>query len=186
MGLIALLVTAVGLSMDALAVAICKGACMRRGNWKESLLIALFFGVFQALMPLAGWALGSSFHRYISAYDHFIAFFLLGFIGLKLIRDAAKGEEEALVCKPLKLGELFLLAVATSIDAMAAGLAFAMLSINIWFAILLIGLITFVLSLLGTALGCRFGTRYQGRAQWVGGAVLILIGLKILVEHLSA
>ncbi len=186
MGLLELFIIAVGLSMDALAVAICKGACMRQGNWKDSLLIALFFGAFQALMPLAGWALGSSFHQYISAYDHFIAFFLLGLIGLKLIRDAARGDEDDLVCKPLQLSELFLLAIATSIDAMAAGIAFAVLDLNIWLAILLIGIITFALSFLGTTVGCRFGTKYQAKAQWVGGSVLILMGLKILIEHMSA
>lgn len=186
MTLLELFVIAVGLSMDALAVAICKGACMRQSNWKESLLIAFFFGAFQALMPLIGWALGSGFHQYISAYDHYIAFILLGIIGAKLIWDAARADEEELVCKPLRLPELLLLAIATSIDAMAAGIAFAVLEMNIWLAILLIGLITFTLSLLGTLVGCRFGTKYQARAQRVGGVVLILMGLKILIEHLSA
>lgn len=188
MRLLGLVITAVGLSMDALAVAICKGACMRQGRWKDSLMIALFFGVFQALMPLIGWTLGSSFHRYISAYDHFIAFFLLAFIGIKLIRDAAREDEEELVCKPLHIGELFLLAVATSIDAMAAGIAFAFadLKTGIWTAILFIGLITFALSLLGTLVGSHFGTKYQSKAQWVGGVVLVIMGLKILVEHLRA
>ena len=107
-------------------------------------------------------------------------------IGLKLIRDAARGDEDDLVCKPLQLSELFLLAIATSIDAMAAGIAFAVLDLNIWLAILLIGIITFALSFLGTTVGCRFGTKYQAKAQWVGGSVLILMGLKILIEHMSA
>lgn len=186
MSLLEMIITAVGLSMDALAVAICKGACMRQGNWKNSLLIALFFGAFQALMPLLGWALGTGFHQYISAYDHFIAFFLLGFIGVKLIVDAIKGDEEQLVCKPLALSELVMLSIATSIDAMAAGIAFSVLEMNIWLAISLIGIITFALSYMGTLVGCRFGTKYQAKAQWVGGAVLILMGLKILIEHLSA
>ena len=186
MGLLEMVVTAVGLSMDALAVAICKGACMPQGNWKDSLVIALFFGGFQALMPLLGWALGSSFQSYISAYDHFIAFGLLGFIGIKLIRDAARPDEEALVCKPLHLMELLVLSIATSIDAMAAGIAFAVLDMNIWSAILLIGLITMGFSYLGTLVGCRFGARFQTKAQWVGGFVLVLMGTKILVEHLSA
>lgn len=186
MGLLGIIITAVGLSMDALAVAICKGACMRQGSWKESLLIALFFGAFQALMPLLGWALGSGFHQYISEYDHYIAFALLGFIGIKLIIEAVKGGEEALECKPLLLSELLMLSIATSIDAMAAGIAFSVLNINIWLAIVLIGLITCALSFLGTLVGCRFGARYQAKAQWVGGVVLVLLGVKILVEHLSA
>ena len=186
MSLLEIFITAVGLSMDALAVALCKGACMRQDSWKDSLLIALFFGAFQALMPLAGWALGSGFHRYINAYDHYIAFALLAFSGIKLIRDAAKADEEELVCVPLRISELLILSLATSIDAMAAGIAFAVLDMNIWLAITLIGAITFALSYLGTLVGCRFGTKYQAKAQWVGGIVLVLMGIKILVEHLSA
>jgi putative Mn2+ efflux pump MntP len=186
MGLLEIIITAVGLSMDALAVAICKGACMHQGSWKESLLIALFFGAFQALMPLLGWALGSGFHQYISDYDHYVAVVLLGFIGIKLIIGAVKSSEGVLECKPLLLSELLMLSIATSIDAMAAGIAFSVLDIKIWLAIVLIGLITCALSFLGTLVGRRFGTRYQAKAQWVGGVALVLLGIKILVEHLSA
>lgn len=180
-----LIVIAGSLSMDALAVAICKGACMRGRNWKESLLIAFMFGFSQALMPLIGWALGSGVHQHISAYGRIIAFVLLAVIGLKLIRDAVKQGAGELVCKPLRFTELLLLAIATSIDAMAAGFAFAVLDINIWLSILLIGAITFVLSYLGTLVGCRFGAKYQSKAQLAGGIALALMGLRILMGNLS-
>ncbi len=186
MSLTEIVIIAGSLSMDALAVAICKGACMRAGNWRESLLIAVAFGFFQALMPLIGWVLGSGVHQHINAYGRLIAFILLAIIGLKLILDAVREGAGELECKPLRLMELLILAIATSIDAMAAGFAFAVLDINIWFAILLIGAITFVMSYLGTLAGCRFGAKYQSKAQLIGGVALVLMGLRILFGHLSA
>lgn len=175
------------LAMDAFAVALCKGACLAELKDKgEGLAIGVSFGFFQALMPLIGWFLGSRFSRYIQSIDHYIAFLLLAFIGGKLIYEAWKSRNEELVCTPLNLTELLLLSVATSIDALAAGIAMAMLSINIWLAILMIGIITLVLSFSGFHIGKRFGIKLQSKAQLVGGLALIVIGIKILVEHLSA
>ncbi len=185
MSLFELTAVAAGLSMDAFAVALCKGACLREGERRESLLIALSFGFFQALMPLLGWLLGSSFTIYIHSFDHFVAFGLLAFIGVKLIFEALKKDEEALACKPLRIGELILLSLATSIDALAAGIAFAVLDISIWRAIGLIGLVTFALSYLAVRLGRRFGSRFQAKAQLAGGFSLILIGAKVLLDHLA-
>ncbi|MDD2561355.1 MAG: manganese efflux pump MntP family protein [Eubacteriales bacterium] len=185
MSLAEIIIIAGSLSMDAMAVAICKGACMRGRNWKESILIAFMFGFFQAAMPLIGWTLGSGMQQHISAYGRIIAFVLLTIIGVKLIRDAVKEGSGALVCKPLIFTELIVLAFATSIDAMAAGFAFAALDMNIWLAILLIGAITFLLSYLGTLVGCRFGAKYQSKAQLAGGITLALMGLRILAGQLS-
>lgn len=176
----------VGLAMDAFAVALCKGACLAEMEDRgESYYIGISFGLFQALMPLIGWFLGISFKSYIQSVDHFVAFVLLGFIGIKLIVEAIKAQGEALVCTPLKLWELFMLSVATSIDALAAGIAFAVLDINIWLAIGLIGIITFSLSFVAVKIGRRFGARFHTKAQMLGGSALILIGAKILYEHLS-
>lgn len=168
--------------MDACAVAICKGACMRRPDMKQSLLIAAFFGLFQALMPLAGWFLGTQFSKAIGALDHWIAFLLLGFLGLKMVWDALHEEEET-VCKPLHFRELLLLSIATSIDALAAGIAFAVLKVAILPSVITIGITTCLLSFLGTVIGNRFGQRFQSKAQFIGGTALCLIGIKILVEH---
>lgn len=180
-----MIVIAGSLSMDAMAVAICKGACMRGHKRKESLLLAFMFGFFQALMPLIGWAPGSGMHRHIGAYGSIIAFILLAFIGAKLIRGALKESAGELECKPLVFTELLMLSIATSIDAMAAGFAFAAMELNIWLAVLLIGTITFILSYLGTIIGCRFGAKYQSRAQLAGGIALFMIGLRVLAARLS-
>lgn len=177
---------AASLAMDAFAVAMCKGACLAELEERgESLYIGVSFGFFQAVMPLLGWFLGTSFRSYIQSVDHFIAFGLLGFIGAKLLVDAIKSRGEELVCTPLRFWELMALSVATSIDALAAGIAFAVLDINIWQAVAIIGLITFSLSFLAVRLGRRFGARFHSKAQMLGGAALILIGIKILTEHLS-
>lgn len=187
MGLIELLLTGVGLSMDAFAVAICKGLCMPRIRWRDALLIALFFGGFQALMPLIGWAAGSLFASYITAIDHWIAFGLLAFIGGKMLWDAFHEDGEEKACDThLDLRELTMLAIATSIDALAVGITFAFLGVDIWSAIAVIGITTFVLSLIGVVVGNQFGSRFEKPATIVGGIVLILIGIKILVEHLTS
>ncbi|MEC4183714.1 manganese efflux pump MntP family protein [Adlercreutzia sp. R21] len=212
MGIIELILTGVGLSMDAFAVAVCKGLGMRRVQWGQALVIALFFGGFQALMPLVGWAAGSLFSSSIKAVDHWIAFGLLAFIGGKMLWDAfhedgagscACGRDCAscpkrntpacddpvaagTVAPPLDYRELTMMAVATSIDALAVGITFAFLGVNIWLAVAIIGVTTFALSFAGVAIGNQFGARFEKPATIAGGLVLILLGTKILLEHLTS
>lgn len=189
MGIIEFFLTGVGLSMDAFAVAICKGLGMRKINYKQMLLIALFFGGFQALMPLLGWLLGRQFEQYITSVDHWIAFALLVLIGANMLREARKEDDtadtEAVYDAPLPLGQLLLMAIATSIDALAVGISFAFLGVNIWLAIAVIGTTTFLISAAGVFIGNRFGNRYEKRATIAGGIILILLGVKILLEHLG-
>lgn len=189
MGIVELALIAVGLSMDAFTVSVCKGLGMKRLDMGQALVIALFFGGFQALMPLAGWALGSGFQSYIEPVDHWIAFALLAFIGGKMLYDAFHEEDGdepvAGEAARLDLKEILMLAIATSIDALAVGVSFAFLQVDIVPAISLIGVITFALSLVGVAAGHQFGARFEKAATIVGGVVLILIGLKILLEHLG-
>ena len=189
MGFIEFFLTGIGLSMDAFAVAICKGLGMRTVNYKQMLLIALFFGGFQALMPLLGWLLGRQFEQYITSVDHWIAFALLVLIGANMLREARKGDDttdaETVYDAPLPLGQLLLMAIATSIDALAVGISFAFLGVNIWLAIAIIGTTTFLISAAGVFIGNRFGNRYEKRATIAGGIILILLGVKILLEHLG-
>ena len=176
----------IGLSMDAFAVAICKGLGMERINKRDTLLLALFFGSFQALMPLTGYLLGSRFASYIERWDHWIAFVMLAFIGGNMIRESREQEEEeAKHGGSIRYRELFTLAVATSIDALAVGVSFAFLGVRIAPAVTLIGCTTFVLTLVGVWVGNLFGSRYKSRAELTGGIILILIGVKILLEHLG-
>lgn len=184
MHLLELFAIAVGLSMDAFAVSVCKGLSLRSYRPGRSLLAGLYFGGFQALMPLAGWALGKQFEQYIVSVDHWIAFLLLGWIGGKMIWDALHGGEDA--CKAgFDLKELFVLAVATSIDALAVGVTFAFLQVSILPAAALIGCTTFMISLAGVWTGRRFGGKLKDKAALAGGVILCLIGLKILLEHLG-
>lgn len=189
MGFVELFLIGVGLSMDAFAVSICKGLGMKRLNMKQALVIGLFFGVFQALMPLIGWALGTQLADFITPIDHWIAFVLLALIGGKMLFDAFRGDDEGEAGEPkdtrLDLKELLMLAIATSIDALAVGITFAFLGVNIVWAIAVIGVTTFVLSVVGVAVGHVFGARYEKGATIAGGIVLILIGCKILLEHLG-
>lgn len=186
MSFIEVLLIGIGLSADAFAVAVCKGLNMRKINYNHALIIALFFGGFQALMPLIGWILGSSFRVYIENFDHWIAFVLLGFIGGKMIFEALKNEEEGCCgCDRLDIKELFIMAVATSIDALAVGITFALVDVNIWGSIIVIGLTTFILSTIGVIIGNKFGAKYKSKAELAGGVILVLIGLKILLEHLG-
>ena len=186
MSTVEILLIGIGLSMDAFAVAICKGLGMRRINYRHTFIIALFFGGFQALMPFLGWLLGSRFAQYITRYDHWIAFVLLAFIGGKMVWEALHEDPEEVCPQPrLDLKELFMLAVATSIDALAVGITFAFLQVNIWGAVSLIAATTFVLSVIGVWVGNRFGSRFQTKAEIAGGVILVLIGLKILLEHLG-
>lgn len=173
--------------MDAFAVAICKGLAMRRINWRHAVVIALFFGGFQALMPFLGWAAGQAFEHLIEAFDHWIAFGLLSFIGGKFLFDALRRESgEGAACDiALDIKGLFMLAVATSIDALAVGIAMAALRVNIASACSIIGATTFVLSFAGVAVGNFFGDRFQKKAEIAGGVILILIGVNILLEHLG-
>jgi len=187
MGLLELFLVGIGLSMDAFAVAVCQGLCMPKLNWKHSAVIAAFFGGFQALMPLAGWFLGAQFSAYIQQFDHWIAFALLAFIGGNMIREALSPEEEesCAVSDRLDIKRLTLMAVATSIDALAVGVTFAFLEVSIVPAVSLIGCTTFALSFVGVAVGHVFGARYKKTAELTGGVVLVLIGAKILLEHLG-
>lgn len=187
MSFLELFLIAVGLSADAFSVSVCKGLNMRKLNLKHAYVIALFFGVFQAVMPLLGYLLGMGFSEYIEKYDHWIAFVLLAFIGGKMALEAIRekdGEAEEKT-DTLSIGELTVLAVATSIDALAVGITFAFLKVNILPSVLLIGVTTFALSLGGVLLGNRFGAKYKSKAEIAGGVILILIGLKILLEHLG-
>ena len=184
-----LLLMGVGLSMDAFAVSICKGLSMRKVNKKQCLVIGLFFGGFQALMPFIGWVLGSQFEQYITSIDHWIAFILLGFIGGKMVVEAIREKDEAVevgeMDPPLDFKEMFILAIATSIDALAVGITFAFLQVPIVEAVSIIGITTFVISVIGVYVGNFFGNRYKKKAELAGGIILILIGLKILLEHLG-
>lgn len=179
----------VGLSMDAFAVSVCKGLGMRKLNKKQALIIGLYFGGFQALMPLIGWLLGSQFQQYITRIDHWIAFILLGFIGGKMMVEAVRewNEEETVevMDAPIDHKNMFVLAVATSIDALAVGITFAFLNTPIIEAITIIGITTMVLSIIGVIVGNFFGSRYKSKAEFIGGLILVLLGLKILLEHLG-
>lgn len=185
MGFVELFLIAVGLSMDAFAVSVCKGLGMRRLNMGQATVIALFFGAFQALMPVIGWAVGAQFAHFVSAYAHWIAFALLAFVGGKMLWDAFHGEEDDAGTFKLDMGELLMLAVATSIDALAVGVSFAFLDVAIVPSAALIGITTFALSLLGVVVGHQFGSRWEKPATIAGGIVLILIGMKVLLEGLG-
>lgn len=190
MGLVELLLIAVGLSMDAFAVSICKGLGMKEVNPKVAVVLALFFGGFQALMPLIGWALGSQFLGIIGPIDHWVAFVLLAVIGGKMLweafhEDAGAGEGDGKPADRIDLEEFLILAIATSIDALAVGISFAALSVDIAPSVALIGVTTFAFSIAGVFVGNFFGSRYEKPASIVGGVVLILIGTKILLEHLG-
>lgn len=175
----------IGLSMDAFAVSICKGLSMQKIDKKYTLCIGLFFGGFQALMPLTGYLLGSQFSGYIERFDHWIAFVLLALIGFNMIKESREEEEEEKPYAGVNFKELLILAVATSIDALAVGVSFAFLGVHIAPAVTLIGCTTFVLTLVGVWVGNLFGSRYKSRAELTGGIILILIGVKILLEHLG-
>lgn len=191
MGIIELLLIAVGLSMDAFAVSIGDGLSMKKSDTKAALAIAFSFGLFQALMPTAGYFLGSAFESVIKEFDHYIALIFLGFIGGKMIFDGikeiwAKKKGQDAEEKEFKLGfaTLIIQAVATSIDALIVGVSFAALQdVNIWTAVLLIGIITFILSLIGIFFGKKFGQLLGSRAEIAGGIILVGIGLKVFIEH---
>lgn len=189
---ITLFLMGVGLAMDAFAVSICKGLSMKKVKWQHATIIGLFFGGFQALMPFVGWLLGSQFEQYITKVDHWIAFGLLGIIGGKMLYEAIKGdeEEECDCCNDknadkLDLKELFILAIATSIDALAVGITFAFLKYPVVKAVTVIGVVTFIISMAGVYIGNFFGSRFKKKAEIAGGIILVGIGIKILLEHLG-
>lgn len=185
MELLTLTVIAIGLAMDAFAVSIGKGLSVRKIEPRHTLSVGLWFGGFQALMPLVGYMLGVSFSSLVQNIDHWIAFGLMGFIGVNMIREALSDEDECDEgAADFSVKKMLLLAIATSIDALAIGVSFAFLGVNIWTAILLIGVITMILSMIGLRIGNIFGCRYKSKAELAGGCVLILMGCKILFEHI--
>ncbi len=184
MTLFNLFLIAVGLSMDAFAVSVCKGLAMEKAPLKKAAVAGAWFGSFQALMPLIGYLLGSRFEKYITRIDHWIAFILLALIGINMIKEAFSKEEEK-ASSTMYFKEMFMLAVATSIDALAVGITFAFLRVDILPAVSLIGITTFLLSIAGVKAGNLFGSRYKSKAELAGGILLILMGTKILLEHLG-
>lgn len=186
MGIFELLLLSIGLGMDAFAVSVCKGISMKKMDWKKACIVGLYFGGFQALMPVIGYFLGTSFQSIITNIDHWVAFVLLGIIGGKMIQEAfQKDTDEEEYSSDVSVKTMLILSVATSIDALAVGITFAFFNVNLLLAITFIGLITFVLSVVGTKIGNRFGDKYKGKAEFIGGIILILIGFKILFEHLG-
>lgn len=189
MSIFTLFTLAVGLSMDAFAVAVCKGLAMKKITAGKAVIVGLWFGGFQGLMPLLGYFLGVQFKDKITSIDHWIAFALLTLIGLNMIREALeKDGDECPSCEEeadLSVKGMFVLAVATSIDALAVGVTFAFLQVNIWWAVSFIGIITFLFSMAGVKVGNVFGTKYKSKAELAGGIILILLGVKILLEHLG-
>ena len=184
MGLVEIILIAVSLAMDAFAVSICKGLSMKKMDWKKAIIIGLYFGLFQGGMPLIGYILGVGFEESIKFIDHWIAFVLLAFIGGNMIKEALSKNDEDEVDDKVDFKTMVVLAIATSIDALAVGVTFAFLNVNIILAVSLIAIITFIISCIGVKLGNVFGDKYEKKAELAGGVVLILIGLKILLEHL--
>lgn len=183
MSLTELFITAVGLSMDAFAVAICKGMARGRWSWRDALIVGLFFGGFQAGMPLLGYIFGIQLSDFVTKWDHWIAFILLGIIGVNMIRESRGDPEE--YSDTLAFRSMAVLAIATSVDALAVGITLAFLSVDILPAVLFIGVVTFLFSVLGMRIGVSFGLRFHAKAELMGGVILILIGIKILLEHLG-
>ena len=190
MSTLTIILTGIGLSMDAFAVSLCKGFCLRKNVFRKALKISLFFGVSQAVMPLIGWLCGIYFESYIKFIDHWIAFILLSILGGKMIYESLKEEnpETAVECsldeEDLKNKDLLILAIATSIDALAVGISFAFLSVNIVSSITIIGIVTFILCFIGVYLGKALGNVLKKYSEIIGGVILIFIGFKILIEHL--
>ena len=183
MSIIELALIGVGLAMDAFAVSICKGLAMRRMNYKKAIIIAAFFGVFQALMPALGYVLGTTFANKIAAIDHWIAFILLALIGANMIKEALSSDDE---CQDdsLRLGDLIMLSIATSIDALAVGITFAFFNVSLLLSVSMIGIITFIICVIGVKVGNVFGEKYKSKAELAGGLILIVMGAKILIDHL--
>lgn len=184
MGISEIIFISASLAMDAFAVSICKGLSMKKLDWKKAFIIALYFGAFQGLMPVIGYFLGATFSDLVTSIDHWIAFALLSIIGGNMIKESFDDEEDKRNDN-VDFKTMIVLAIATSIDALAVGITFAFLKTNIVLSVVLIGIITFVISLLGVNIGNKFGDKFQNKAELSGGIILILIGLKILLEHLG-
>lgn len=185
MGIIELLILAIGLSMDAFAVAVCKGLATYKLKKRHMIITGAWFGGFQALMPLLGYFLGTTFEKYVTAVDHYIAFVLLGGIGANMIKEAFSKEEENETDCSFSFKPMLIMAIATSIDALAVGITFALLpDVNIFAAVLFIGIITFTLSAIGVKIGNVFGAKWKSKAEFMGGVILMFLGVKILIEHL--
>ncbi len=182
MDFVSVLLIGIGLSMDAFAVSLCKGLALKNPSVKSIVVIGLWFGAFQMIMPIIGYYLGSSFYSLIDGYDHWIAFILLAAIGLNMVRESFSDEDEG-IDGSIGVGTMFVLAIATSIDALAVGISLAMTGDGIFVSASIIGITTFVLSAVAVKLGSRFGDRFGNRAELLGGVILLLIGLKILLEH---
>ncbi len=187
MGFVELFLLAIGLSMDAFAVSICKGLSEKKAGLRESAICGVWFGGFQGLMPLVGFFLGTLFAEAIKAFDHWVAFGLLAIIGINMFKEAFSKDCDCDNNGDMSFKTMFVMAVATSIDALAVGISLAMAgNVNIWVAVVLIGATTFLLSGLGVKIGNIFGGRFEKKAQMAGGVILVLLGIKILVEHLTA
>lgn len=184
MGLLEIVVISFSLAMDAFAVSICKGLSMKKMNWKKAIIIAAYFGFFQAIMPIIGYFLGTTFANFVENIDHWLAFILLSVIGGNMIKESTDDEIEKRNDN-VNFKTMIGLAIATSIDALAIGITFAFLRTNIIFSVSVIGIITFIISLLGVKIGNKFGDKLQNKSELIGGVVLIIIGLKILLEHLG-
>ena len=184
MGIFAILLLGIGLAMDAFAVSICKGLAMKKMNWKNAIIIALYFGMFQAVMPIIGYFLGTTFESLVTTFDHWIAFILLLLIGGSMIKESFDKEDEKKNDK-IDFKTMTVLALATSIDALAIGITFAFLDVNVTLAVSIIGIITFIISVCGVKIGNKFGDKYQNKAELMGGIILVLLGIKILLEHLE-
>lgn len=184
MGIVEIIIIGLGLAMDAFAVSVCKGLSMKTMNWKNATIIALYFGIFQAIMPMIGYFLGSAFTGFVESIDHWIAFILLAIIGGNMIKESTDDELEKRNDN-VDFKTMIVLAIATSIDALAIGITFAFFKVNILLSVLVIGMITFILSMIGVILGNKFGDKFQNKAEFTGGIILIIIGLKILLEHLG-
>ena len=182
MGFLETVFVAIGLAMDAFAVSVCKGLSMFKMNWKKAFIIAIYFGIFQMVMPLLGFLLGIGFSEWIEAIDHWIAFILLSFIGGKMIKESFDKSEN--LDDKVDFKTMSMLAIATSIDALAIGITYAFLDVkNCMFSFALIGIITFIISLFGVKIGNKFGIKYGNKAEMIGGLILIFIGVEILIEH---
>lgn len=184
MGGLEILLISIGLAMDAFAVSICKGLSFKTMSWKKAIIVGLYFGFFQALMPLIGYFLGATFESVVTKVDHWIAFILLGIIGINMIKEAFGNDEENQNDK-VDFKTMIMLAIATSIDALAVGITFAFLKVNMVIATIMIGIVTFGICVIGVKIGNKFGDKYERKAEVVGGLILIFMGIKILLEHLG-
>ena len=183
MNLLEIFLISIGVAMDAFAVAICKGLAIKKINMKKAIIIGLYFGIFQALMPTLGYLLGTAFKDFIFKIDHWIALLLLSSIGINMIKESFNKDDS--YNDSLEISTMLVLSIATSIDALAVGITFACLKVNIIFPAIIIGIITCIISIIGTLIGKKFGNKLDSKAEIFGGTILILLGIKILLEHLE-